>query len=184
MKIHTLLQCTLLALFLVTSHAQVTDDISVLVVLVQWSDHDNRTLPTRDKIHQLWNGPGNSALVPGESVAEWVDSNTYGEYQITADVLEWYRVEETETQASFGNMGNIFNGVGTLEDILLPALTHAGDTYDLTDYADNFGHLTGIIFVHSGYAAEQGGELRPKRGPSISSSKMGFGCKPLPRCRP
>jgi len=90
-------------------------------------------------------------------VAEWVDSNTYGEYQITADVLEWYRVEETETQASFGNMGNIFDGVGTLEDILLPALTHAGDTYDLTDYADNFGHLTGIIFVHSGYAAEQGG---------------------------
>ncbi|CAJ1943443.1 unnamed protein product [Cylindrotheca closterium] len=152
--VHIILPWTCLALFLCSSDAQV-ETIKVLVVLVQWSNHDSRTLPTQNDVNQLWNGPGNSTLVPGESVADWMNSNSYGKYQVQADVADWYRVQETEAAASFGDMGNAVNGSQGLETILQPALENTG--FNLSDYADQSGALIGVIFVHSGYGAEQGG---------------------------
>lgn len=156
MTISATVKFAFLALVVWSCSAQ-AETLKVLVVLVEWSSPNLRTLPSRDDIHQLWNGPGNSALVPGESVADWMKSNSYGKYQIQADVTDWYKVTETEIQASFGNTGHAVTGNENLLDILLPALVHAGDTYDLKDYADENNHLIGIVFVHSGYAAEQGG---------------------------
>lgn len=153
-----ILQCACLALFVRPStYAQVIETIQVLVVLVQWSNHVSRALPSPSEINQLWNGPGNSTVVPGESVADWMNSNSYGKYQVQADVsAEWHKVEETEATASFGNMGNAPNGSSqSLESILQPALENTG--FDLSDYADQNGDLIGVIFVHSGYGAERGG---------------------------
>ena len=160
MGIYSILQCIIVVgFFSWSSHAQApvveNSTIRVLVVLVQWSNHGNRTLPTRDDIDQLWNGPGNTTLVPGESVADWMKSNSYGKFEVQADVAEWYQVRESEMEASFGNMGNSSFGASGLEIILRPALKKTG--FNLTDYVDANGDLIGVIFVHSGYAAEQGG---------------------------
>lgn len=160
MGVSTFRQCmVLLGFFSWPSRAQVAvETIKVLVVLVKWSNHENRALPTQDDIHQLWNGPGNTTLVPGESVADWMTSNSYGKYQVQADVANWYRLVDTEAEASFGNMGSSVNSANdskSLEGILQPALENTG--FNLTDYVDANGDLIGVIFVHSGYAAEQGG---------------------------
>lgn len=126
------------------SFACATETIKVLVVLVQWANHDDRALIPREEIDQMWNGPSNSGVVPGESITDYFNSNTYGKYTIKADTVDWYRVPQTEEEASNGNMGNSVDG-NDIEDALLPALEAAAETYDLSDYANENGDLRGIV---------------------------------------
>jgi hypothetical protein len=126
------------------SFACAAEIIKVLVVLVQWANHDDRALIPREEIDQMWNGPSNSDVVPGESISDYFNSNTYGKYTIEADVVDWYRVTQTEQEASNGNMGNSVDG-NNIEDVLLPALEAAAETYDLSDYTNEQGELWGIV---------------------------------------
>lgn len=138
------------------------ETINVLVVLVQWADHTNRALIPKSDIEQFWNGPGGSNLIPGESVSEYIASNSYGKYELKATVLDWVRaVGVTEAQASNGAMGESVNGKD-IEDSLAPVLQAAVDQQglDLSPFVDdnNSGSssslLKGVVFMHSGYAAE------------------------------
>jgi hypothetical protein len=79
------------------------ETIDVLVVLIQWENHENRTLIPKEQIDQLWNGPGNNTVVPGESISEYLESNTYGKYKVSADVHDWYKMNVTEEYASKGS---------------------------------------------------------------------------------
>ncbi|CAJ1943433.1 unnamed protein product [Cylindrotheca closterium] len=138
-----------------------TETLRVLVCLVQWADHFDRPLIPKEEIEQLWNGPSYSDIVPGESITDYIESNTYGKYKIEANVVDWYLMEETEAEASFGNMGNSVSESGPhIEEILSPVVVQSifNDGVSLRDYDRNAdGKLLGIVFVHSGYAAENGG---------------------------
>lgn len=126
-----------------------TETLNVLVLLVQWADHDDRALIPKDHIEQLWNGPSYSDLVPGESISDYIESNTYGKYKIQADVVDWYQMEETEAEASFGNMGNSPSPNGPhIEEILAPVALESifSDDIRLSTYdRDDDGFLRGIV---------------------------------------
>eukprot|EP00980_Cylindrotheca_fusiformis_P003055 scaffold713_cov131-Cylindrotheca_fusiformis.AAC.13 len=139
-----LMKLVLALLVCLPSLASASETIKVLVVLVQWANHDDRPLIPKEEIDQIWNGPSNSGVVPGESITDYFSSNTYGKYKIEADVVDWYRVDQTEEEASNGNMGNSV-GDNHIEDVLLPALEAAAQSYDLNEYANE-----------KGYAAENG----------------------------
>jgi len=140
---------------IIMPRADAVETINVLVVLVQWADHTNRPLIPRSDIDQFWNGPGSSNLIPGESVAEYIASNSYGKYELKATVLDWIRASATEAQASNGAMGESANG-NDIEDSLAPVLQTAADQgLDLSPFVDaNSSQLKGVVFMHSGYAAE------------------------------
>ena len=127
--------------------------LKVLVVMVQWSNHANRALLPKEQMLQLWNGPGFTSddLIPGESINDWMKSNSYGKYKIEAEVVDWFMVPETEKQASGFDID--------IEDILLPALENAAaNGYDMKKYANKGNDIRGVVFAHSGYDALLGGE--------------------------
>jgi len=139
------------------------ETLKVLVCLVQWADHFDRPLIPKEEIEQLWNGPSYTDIVPGESITDYIESNTYGKYKIEANVIDWHLMEETESEASFGNMGNSVNDDGRgphIEEILSPVVVQSifNHGVSLRDYDRNAdGKLLGIVFIHSGYGAENGG---------------------------
>jgi hypothetical protein len=121
------------------------ETIDVLVVLIQWENHENRTLIPKEQIDQLWNGPGNNTVVPGESISEYLESNTYGKYKVSADVHDWYKMNVTEEYASKGKLGTTGYGED-IEEILGPVLEAIVENgVNLTKYADENGQLTGIV---------------------------------------
>jgi hypothetical protein len=126
-----------------------TETLNVLVLLVQWANHDDRALIPKEHIEQLWNGPSYSDIVPGESISDYIESNTYGKYNIQADVVDWYRVDETEEEASFGNMGNSVSPAGPhIEELLAPIALEAifSDDIRLSKYdRNNDGYLRGVV---------------------------------------
>ena len=153
-------QIILLLNFLRFTSAQTEPEIiNVIVCLVQWADHTDRALIPKEQIEQLWNGPGytDDDLVPGESISEWLESNSYGKYKILADVVDYYKVDVTEAEASNGAMGNSVDGKD-IEDILVPVLANAAaNGYDMGKYANSKDELYGVVFAHSGYDAQVGG---------------------------
>jgi hypothetical protein len=145
-------------LFYLLRHANAVETINVLVFLVQWANHDSRTLIPGDQIEQIWNGPSNDPnIVPGESVSDYLTSNSYGKYNVQAEVIDWYKVTQTEEEASNGKMGYSVDGK-YIEDVFLPALEAAVDSgVDLSKYDRGGKELKGVVIIHSGYAAELGG---------------------------
>jgi M6 family metalloprotease-like protein len=110
------------------------ETINVLVLLVQWANHDDRALIPKEHIEQLYNGPRDEAIVPGEFVSAYIESNSYGTYDIQAEVIDWYRVPQTEQETSNGKMGNSVDGKD-IEDVLVPVLEAAVEGgVDLSKY--------------------------------------------------
>lgn len=72
----------------------------------------------------MWNGPRDEDVVPGEFVSAYVESNSYGTYDIQAEVIDWFRVPETEEFTSNGRLGNSVDG-RDIEDVLVPVLDAA-----------------------------------------------------------
>ncbi|KAL3936022.1 MAG: hypothetical protein SGBAC_008577, partial [Bacillariaceae sp.] len=145
-----------------TITASTSETLRVLVCLVQWADHFDRALIPKEEIEQLWNGPSYTDIVPGESITDYIESNTYGKYKVEANVIDWYPMEETEAEASFGNQGNSVNDSRGphIEEILSPVVVQSifNNGVSLRDYDRNAdGKLLGIVFVHSGYGSEHGG---------------------------
>ena len=136
-----------------------TETINVLVLLIQWADHANRALIPKEDIETLWNGPRDPETVPGESIAQYMESNTYGKYTVKATVVDWYLMPVTEAEASNGRMGNSVDGRPDIEDTLLPALEAAvAGGINLNDFnPDGDRFIKGVVFMLSGYAGENGG---------------------------
>ena len=133
------------------------ETINVLVLLVQWADHGDRALIPKSQIEQIWNGPGYTGddVVPGESISEYIESNSYGKYKIEADVVDWFEVDQTEAEAANNQMGDPNSH---FRQVVLPVIEHAADNgYDMSKYSGYNNNLWGVVFVHSGYDATIGG---------------------------
>lgn len=126
-----------------------------LVVLLRFSDHVGRTLPSQSDINTLFNTVGgHPTLAPTGSVRDYYTETSYGQMTLESTVLNWVTLPQTEAYYANNDSG--------LTTRTWEALRYALDAVDATvnfdDFdTDNDGVIDAIAFVHSGYAAEFGG---------------------------
>ena len=125
-----------------------------LVVLIQFSNHAGRALPSSSDIDVLFNAPGGDPeLAPTGSVRDVYLQNSYGQMELNSDVSSWITVSGSEQYYANGQSGD-----HTLWEALREALDTLDQTVDFGQYdMNNDGFIDSIAFLHSGYGAESGG---------------------------
>jgi M6 family metalloprotease-like protein len=140
---------------------QQTGVLKILVIPVQFRDHDPRELITRDDIEYLFNGEGRlQDIAPTGSIRSYLRLNSYNNLQVEATVVDWTLSPMTEKECSFGNSGLDQK----LQECFWPALDqldtrHANpdDPFTWGDYDMNYDNfIDNVVFLHSGYGAEYG----------------------------
>jgi M6 family metalloprotease-like protein len=125
-----------------------------LVVLVQFSDHVGRPLPTTSELDILFNAPGGDpVLAPTGSIRDVYLENSYGQMELNSDVMPWVTVFGSERYYANGESGD-----ETLWEALREALDILDASVDFGQYDLNGdGAIDSITFLHSGYGAEFAG---------------------------
>lgn len=127
------------------SLAQSLGTIRVPVLLSRFANHVNRPLPSRESIQALCD----SQLVP------YFQQQSYGQYSVVCDVVDWVTISYTEAQISQGNQG--LNGPVPIQDLFIDVLnaldsSAAGDLEFWTKYdSDGDGLIDLVAVLHSGY---------------------------------
>ncbi|CAB9525500.1 Immune inhibitor A peptidase M6 [Seminavis robusta] len=120
--------------------------IEVLVILMRFQDHVNRTLPTKRTLENLWN----------DRIHQWFDLNSYGHYRYHATVTDWMDTDDTEESYAGGVSGlrhSLQHSFWPLLDTL-----HETKDWDWAQFDRNQdGKLDAVVILHSGYPAELGG---------------------------
>ena len=126
--------------------------VRVLVLLIQFPDHNDRELPDPQIYNEMWNFKAKSDLIPSGSVAEWFRVNSHGLYEIEADIVPWTVTDNSEAYYSF-EMSGI---VPTLQRFFWPALDKLDQQgMDWSQYdIDEDGKLDAVVALHTGYSAE------------------------------
>jgi M6 family metalloprotease-like protein len=127
-----------------------------LVILLQWSDHENRALPSKEDIDILMNHEGPHKLCPTGSVRDVYLENSYGALDLQSTVTDWILVNNTEIYFGNGNAGR----TQRIKEAIRYSLEFLDYNY-LVDFdyfdEDQDGKIDSITFIHSGYGAEFGG---------------------------
>jgi hypothetical protein len=136
-----------------------TGTFTFLVILVQFSDHQDRTLPSVEYYKELCDGSGSSTINPAGSIADYFAQQSYGKFTFNCDVRDWRVTDNTEDFYAKGQRGII----GTLEgqEFFKPVLDDI-QTEELAKDQFFFFGLDGdggdgaieLIVLHSGYASE------------------------------
>ena len=133
-------------------------NIKNLVVMVRFSNHVGRTLPSVADMNVLFNATSpHPTLAPTGSVRGVYLENSYGQMTLDSDINpginNWITVSNTEQFYANGDSGD-----STLWLALREALNALDAVIDFRDYdADQDGLIDSVAFIHSGYAAEWGG---------------------------
>jgi len=131
-----------------------------LALLVQFSDHKDRILPSPEKIDILFNhnGPTQSGPASTGSIADVYRANSFDTFVLDTHVTPWIQISKPESYAGAGKTG--FNLKETrecwaeaLEKYAATLPPGALDQFD----ADGDGYVDGLVIVHSGAAAEEQG---------------------------
>jgi M6 family metalloprotease-like protein len=153
--------------------------LRVLVLLVQWENHADKPLIPPDEIEQVFNSDNvGDDIVPTGSISRYFQVNSYGQFDITADIVPWMMTDDTEeVYASFGDSGRSPELANAWTPIL-EALDSSG--FDFSPYDQDGDRVLDLtVTLHSGYAAELGGTdcntgaTREQRIGSHASSSMG-----------
>jgi M6 family metalloprotease-like protein len=128
-----------------------------LVVLMRFSDHANRILPSPSDYDVLMNGPGGKGTVaPTGSVRDVFASNSYGTFVLESTVYPWITLSRNESYYAENNSGlgeRIFEGIREVLDAI-----QSDPYFDLSHFnADGDEYIDAITIIHSGYGAEFGG---------------------------
>ena len=125
-----------------------------LVVLIRFSNHQGRDLPSVSEVDILFNEPGGDPdLAPTGSVRDVYLENSYGQMTLNSDISNWIDVSNSEQYYANGQSGD-----STLWEALRQALDVLDQSIDFNDYdTDGDGQIDAIAFLHSGYGAEWGG---------------------------
>jgi M6 family metalloprotease-like protein len=129
----------------------------ILVLLVQWANHADKPLIPVEEIEQVFNSDNvGDDIVPTGSISRYFQVNSYGQFDITADIVPWMMTDDTEEfYASFGDSGRSPDLANAWTPIL-EELDSSG--FDFSPYdQDGDGVLDLTVILHSGYAAELGG---------------------------
>jgi hypothetical protein len=134
----------------------VGQDFRILVILVRFSNHVGRDLPTRDRIDELFNGNGTSDINPVGSVKEYLRYASLGNYRVQFDVRDWHTAPDTEafySQGEYGLVGNV-----KIQQLFYSAMdaAQASGVDWLDGYINDWGLLNHLVVIHSGYPAEDG----------------------------
>lgn len=134
----------------------VGQNFRILVVLVRFSDHVGRELPTREYIDALFNGNGTSDINPIGSVKEYLRFASLGKYRVQFDVRDWHTAPNTEAFYSQGQSGLI--GSVKIQQMFYSAMdaAQAAGVDWLNGYINDWGLLNHLVVIHSGYPAEEG----------------------------
>jgi M6 family metalloprotease-like protein len=138
-----------------------TGTFTFLVILVQFTDHQDRGLPSVEHIQELCDGTGTSPINPAGSIAEYFAQQSYGKFKFNCDVRDWRLTDNTEDFYAQGQRGV----VGTLEgqEFFKPVLNDieadelAANPFYFFGLDGNSGDNNGLvelIVLHSGYASE------------------------------
>ncbi len=80
--------------------------VRVLVLLVKFTDHMNRTLPPVADYDTIFNDSGETPLIaPTGSVSSWLRNNSYGKFNMEAEIVPWHVTNNTEAYFSVHNYG-------------------------------------------------------------------------------
>ena len=125
-----------------------------LVVMIRWSDHGGRAVPTQADVNVLMNGAGPSPQAPTGSVRDIYLENSYGALSLDSTVTAWVTSNNSESYYAGGDSGLTSLIHGALTD----ALNKVDQVVDFRDFDSNGdGLIDAITFLHSGYGAEWGG---------------------------
>jgi M6 family metalloprotease-like protein len=131
--------------------------LRTLVLLVRFTDHQDRDLPSRDDISALWNAKEGESknLVPTGSIREFMNRNSYGNFDLQADVMDWTMTDNSELYYSFDSSGLTRDLAPAMYPVLqvVDALGTDFSKYDL----DGNGVIDSLVLMHSGFPAEIGG---------------------------
>ncbi len=130
-----------------------------LVVMIRFSNHVGRTLPSIADMGVLFNATGgHPTLAPTGSIKDVYFENSYGQMTLNSVVNpligDWIMVSNTEAYYANGRSGDSTLWLALRE--ALTALDNAGVNFKDYD-TDNDGRIDSIAFIHSGYGAEWGG---------------------------
>ncbi len=126
-----------------------------IVILMRFSDHTGRTLPTVSNVDKLMNAVGGDATyAPTGSVRDVYLENSYGSFTLDSTVFAWVTLPQTEAFYAGGG-----SGLNTgFHQAIRDALTAADPLIDFSQFdGDSNNYVDAITFLHSGYAAEFGG---------------------------
>ncbi|KAL3769000.1 hypothetical protein ACHAW5_007826 [Stephanodiscus triporus] len=132
-----------------------------LVLLLRFSDHVDRDLPSRADISRLYNSDASNPfagddIVPTGSVRQVYESNSYSTLTFETTVVDWITLSKPESYYGNGN-----NGFTKFKEAIVEALTKLDNSeggFDFTEFdLDDNGALDGLGILHSGFGAEYGG---------------------------
>jgi hypothetical protein len=111
---------------------RLTDDeplvINNLVLLLRWSNHASRTLPSTSDIEKLMNSVGgDSTYAPTGSVRDVYLQNSYNQLEMNSVVVPWLTCSKSESSAAGGASG--LGSSNKLETCLDEALNNANTLY-------------------------------------------------------
>lgn len=133
-----------------------TGTVKILVILVRFADHVDRTLPSLANVQELLSGKGVSNIIPTGSIQEYLYTNSHERLTIQTDVYDWITTDNTEAFYSLGNSGLELATFQMTHYVLQQLESSQG--VDLSQYdADANGEIDYMIALHSGYPAEVGG---------------------------
>ena len=136
---------------------QSTGTVKFLVLLVRFTNHVNRTLPSQSDIQTLFSGTTFSDLIPTGSVQEYLRVNSHDRLTLQADVYDWVTTDNTEAYYSFQNSG-LELATAQMNHVVLDYWESQG--INLAQYdTDGNGEIDFLITLHSGYPAEGGNRL-------------------------
>lgn len=133
-----------------------TGTIRAVVILVKFSDHADREMPSSDDIDFLFNGHGNhTELAPTGTLQTFFELQSFGKFKVKGDVQDWIVAPYPEEYYSYDNFGLTAHfakcAYGALDKM-------DQDGVDWSQYdQDGDGVLDSVVIFHSGYVAEGGG---------------------------
>lgn len=139
--------------------AQIVDTISVILILVDFSDNTwpsglaAVTVPQFDSI-LFSNRDTDPVFMPTGSMTDFYLENSYGQFYIKGDVFGWFRAPQTYAYYEGGNDGLNSRVQGLVRDCILLA-DAAGADYSDYDH-DGDGFCDGVLVAHAGPGAETG----------------------------
>ena len=130
--------------------------LKYLVVPIRFSNHKNKILPTRYDLDVLMNSEvPHLEICPTGSVRDFFLKNSFNKLDINSTVVDWVSIDFTESYCANNESGRDVQFFDCLTNAL-DKVVESG--INLKDFdSDENDLIDGIIFFHSGYAADFGG---------------------------